>query len=217
MEEVEEKILFKNTTKMDKESCKSFAYFYNAKYKKYRHITILIVFFVSFLLLGVLSPIYQSVAFGTINFAPVRTGILCLVIFIVRLIPHQMVRNKQDIEFNYEFTKDKIIIKTNTYSTQEIIYDKYNPILRVCEYGEYIYFMTSNNSAYVLKKKEFIEGKKEDFVKYIKEIYKDKYIDFNDKKQIKQLYNDSEIITTAGCCIFIVIMLAAIGNSIFNW
>lgn len=214
MEEVEEKILFKNTTKIDKESLKAFMHFNNGKYKKYRHITTLVIFFISFLLLGVVSPIYQSIVIGTINFAPIHTGIFCLIIFIAKLISPQMSIIKQDIELNYKFTKDKMIIETNTYNTQEIIYDKHNPILRVCEFGEYIYFMISNNSAYFFKKKGIIEGKEEDFVNYIKEIYKDKYIDYNDKKQIKQSNKETEIIATGGVCILIVIILASIANSI---
>ena len=194
-----EEILFKNVTKMEKQDYEIFSRFWLTKYKRYNYITKVIVCLI-FLFLGVYSPIYQIATYGTINSVLLFRLYTHLCVFIVLIMPKGTINEKQNIENNYEFTDSKIIIRTNTYNTQEIIYEKYNPIYRVCETEKYIYFMTLNNSAYILNKDEFIVGKREDFSKYIKEKYKEKYIDFNDsknKKQFKNLYNKSEVITTA--------------------
>lgn len=142
-----------------------------------------------FLLFGVLGSIYQIATYGTIDIRLIYRVIMYACIFIGLIIPYNKKSKIQNIEYNYEFTDSKIIIKTNIYNTQEIIYEKYNPIYRVCETEKYIYFITLNDTAYILKKDEFIDGKKEDFIQYIKEIYKEKYIDFNDSQNKKQLIN----------------------------
>lgn len=214
---MEEEILFKNTTKLDKECKDQYLYFYYTKYKKYSHITRLVVFLIGFIIYGVVFPIYKTIANETLSFSTIYIGIFCLFSFIVVLLPKRTREDKQNTECNYEFTNEKMIIKTNMHNTQEFIYDKYNPIYKVCEYGEYIYFLNINNTAYCLKKDELIEGKKEDFIKYIKEIYKDKYIDFNDKnnkEQFKQVYDKSVIITTIGRCILLIIGFAMIMASL---
>lgn len=216
---MEEEILFSNTTKMKKDNYEVFSHFYSTKYKRYSYITKLVMFFSAFLLFGVFSPIYQVITLGDVNFSPVYVGIICLAIFIGLFIPSKVKEPKQSMEYNYEFKKDKMIITTNTHNTQEIIYDKYDPIYRVCEYEEYIYFVTLNDSAYILNKDEFNKGKKEEFEKYLKEIYKDKYIDFNniaDKKQFKKLYNKADITTTAWICACIIIGIVIITSACTN-
>lgn len=216
---MEEEILFKNTTKMKKDDYKILSHFWTVKYNRYIYRTKLIMFFSTFLLFGIFSPIYQAVEFGTVNFYPVYIGIICLFIFISSIMLTKNEEPKQSMEFQFIFKKDKMIIITNIHNTQEIIYDIYNPIYRVCEYEKYIYFITQDGSTYVLNKDEFDKGKKEDFIKYLKEIYIEKYIDFNniaDKKQFKKLYNKSDIIKTVKACAFIIITIIIIISAITN-
>lgn len=215
---MEEEILFNNTTKLEKEIYEEYSHFYYTKYKKYSYRTTLVMFFCAFLLFGVFSPIYQFITFGNVNMEPVYIGIIYLAICIgVLLIPSKIKKPKQNLEYYYEFTKDKMVINTNIHITHEIIYDKYDPIYRVCEYKGYIYFITLNDSAYILNKDEFNKGKKEEFIKYLKEIYKDKYIDFNntaDKQQFKRLYNKSDIKTAAGISTIIILGIEIITSSL---
>lgn len=215
---MEEEILFKNTTKLKKEIYEEYSHFYYTKYKKYYYKTTLVMFFSAFLLFGVFSTIYQFITFGNVNMAPVYIGIIYLAICIgVLLIPSKIKKPKQSLEYYYEFTKDKMVINTNIHITHEIIYDKYNPIYRVCDYKGYIYFITLKDSAYILNKDEFKKGNKEEFIKYLKEIYKDKYIDFNntaDKQQFKRLYNKADITTAFWICTLIVLLILAIISSL---
>ena len=215
---MEEEILFNNTTKLEKGIYEEYSHFYYTKYKKYSYRTTLVMFFCAFLLFGVFSPIYQFITFGNVNMAPVYIGIIYLAICIgVLFIPSKIKKPKQNLEYYYEFTKDKMVINTNIHITHEIIYDKYDPIYRVCEYKGYIYFITLNDSAYILNKDEFNKGKKEEFIKYLKEIYKDKYIDFNntaDKQQFKRLYNKSDIKTAAGISTIIILGIEIITSSL---
>lgn len=215
---MEEEILFKNTTKLKKEIYEEYSHFYYTKYKKYYYKTTLVMFFSAFLLFGVFSPIYQYIANGNVNMTPVYIGIIYLAICIgVLLIPSKIKKPKQSLEYYYEFTKDKMVINTNIHITQEIIYDKYDPIYRVCEYKGYIYFITLNDSAYILSKDEFNKGKKEEFIKYLKEIYKDKYIDFNntaDKQQFKRLYNKTDIKRAAWISTIIILGIVIITSSL---
>ena len=215
---MEEEVLFKNTTKLKKEIYEEYSHFYYTKYKKYYYKTTLVMFFCAFLLFGVFSPIYQAVKLGYVSVWVVYIGIIYLSICIgVLLSPSKIKKPKQSLEYYYEFTKDKMIINTNIHITHEIIYDKYNPIYRVCEYKGYIYFITLKDSAYILNKDEFNKGKKEEFIKYLKEIYKDKYIDFNntaDKQQFKRLYNKADITTAFWICVLIILLILAIISSI---
>lgn len=215
---MEEEILFNNTTKLKKEIYEEYSHFYYTKYKKYYYKTTLVMFFSAFLLFGVFSSIYQAVKFGNVNVETVYIGIIYLAICIgVLLIPSKIKKPKQNLEYYYEFTKDKMIINTNIHITHEIIYDKYNPIYRVCDYKGYIYFITLKDSAYILNKDEFKKGNKEEFIKYLKEIYKDKYIDFNntaDKQQFKRLYNKADITTAFWICTLIILLILAITSSI---
>lgn len=215
---MEEEILFKNTTKLKKEIYEEYSHFYYTKYKKYNYKTTLVMFFSAFLLFGVFSPIYQYIANGNVNMAPVYIGIIYLATCIgVLFITPKIKKPKQSLEYYYEFTKDRIIINTNIHITHEIIYDKYNPIYRVCDYKGYIYFITLKDSAYILNKDEFNKGNKEEFIKYLKEIYKDKYIDFNntaDKQQFKRLYNKADITTAFWICTLIILLILAITSSL---
>lgn len=215
---MEEEILFKNTTKLKKEIYEEYSHFYYTKYKKYYYKTTLVMFFSAFLLFGVFSPIYQAVKLGDVSVWVVYIGIIYLSICIgVLLSPSKIKKPKQSLEYYYEFTKDKMVINTNIHITQEIIYDKYDPIYRVCEYKGYIYFITLNDSAYILSKDEFKKGNKEEFIKYLKEIYKDKYIDFNntaDKQQFKRLYNKADITTAFWICALIILLILAITSSL---
>ena len=176
------------------------------------------MFFSAFLLFGVFSPIYQAVKLGDVSVWVVYIGIIYLSICIgVLLIPSKIKKPKQSLEYYYEFTKDKMVINTNIHITHEIIYDKYNPIYRVCDYKGYIYFITLKDSAYILNKDEFNKGNKEEFIKYLKEIYKDKYIDFNntaDKQQFKRLYNKTDITTAFWICTLIILLILAITSSL---
>lgn len=181
MEQLEEKVLFKNTTKLEKEDYKEISYFFTIKYNIITYCMKVFCFTVLFLLIEVCMPVIDWKTEGKIDFSMIVTeGIIFGVIFLIFLKPKSIEDSDKDIEYKYEFTKDKMVIKTIVYKDQEIIYKTDKSISRVCETDKFFYFMTSNKSAHVVKKDGFDKECGEDFIKYLKERFG--YINYSRKR-----------------------------------
>lgn len=107
-------------------------------------------------------------------------------------------KNK-DVLFKYEFSNDYLLISTELAS-QKLLYTDISNIQNVCNTEKYIYIMLNKRSGYIINKSGFNNYDEQDFTDYLKDKFKDKYIDYLDDTK-KRSFTIKEII------VFIVVLL----------
>lgn len=195
-----EDILFENETNFTKEVLQDFSKFINLKYNKFKYWETIIFSFL-FLILGIYGAMVQIIIYRA------RPTIISLVfiLFFLQILVLMIKKPKGNIKvkeknINYKFTEEYLFISTEL-ATQKILYTNLNDIQNVCNTEKYIYIMINKKLGYIIDKNSFKNYNEKEFLNYIQDKFKEKYINFLDNKR-KKLVTMKDIII----CIVIFIM-----------
>ncbi len=176
-----EKILYKNETIFNKENLQNFSKFVWLQYNKFKYWAT-IIFSTLFLILGIIGGIGQVIRFQripntfTLIFILIFASIIIVMIKFARGNVKIEEKNK-DTLFKFEFSNDYLLISTELAS-QKILYNDLSNIQNVCNTEKYIYIMINKRAGYIIDKKGFNNYDEQNFTDYLKDKFKDKYIDY---------------------------------------
>lgn len=153
------KILFKNTTKYDKENCNNFIMFHNNKYGRKELIQgILVALFAIYVL--IFNIVYKNWAFIIILL------LLCALVYLINKYKSEKNKNKKEKvkEFTFYFYEKYIKIK---YKRQfERV--RYFEIKKVFETNENFFLYMDEKSSLILDKDKFEIGTSKEFSQFIR-------------------------------------------------
>ena len=175
-----EKILYKNETTLNKDNLQNFSKFVWLQYYKFKYWATMI-FSILFLIFGIVGAIGQVRRFQRIPNTFTLVFILffaSIIIVMIKLVKGnvKVEEKNKDILCKYEFSNDYLIISTELVS-QKFLYSDLSNIQNVCNTGKYIYIMTNKKTGYIIDKSGFNNYNEQDFTRYLKDKFKNKYID----------------------------------------
>lgn len=183
-----EKILYKNETTLNKDNLQNFSKFVWLQYYKFKYWATMI-FSILFLIFGIVGAIGQVRRFQRIPNTFTLVFILffaSIIIVMIKLVKGnvKVEEKNKDILCKYEFSNDYLIISTELAS-QKFLYSDLSNIQNVCNTGKYIYIMTNKKTGYIIDKSGFNNYNEQDFTRYLKDKFKNKYIDYLDNTKRK--------------------------------
>ncbi len=207
----DEKILYKNETIFNKENLQNFSRFVWLQYNKFKYWAI-IIFSTLFLIFGIVGAIGQVMRYQRIPNTFTLIFILIfvsIIIVMVRLAKGnvKIEEKNKDTLLKFEFSDDYLLISTEL-SSQKFLYTDLSNIQNVCNTEKYIYIMINKRTGYIIDKRGFNNCNEQNFTNYLKDKFKDKYIDFLDNKR-KKLFTIKDVIVCIFVFIFFVVMVLA--------
>lgn len=191
-----EKILYKNETKLNKDNLQNFSKFIWLQYNKFKYWAI-IIFSTLFLIFGIVGGIGQVIRFQRIpnTFTLIFILVFASIIIVMIKLGKGNVKTEENSKgalYKYEFCNNYLLISTDLAS-QKILYNDLNNIQNVCNTEKYIYIMINKRVGYIIDKNGFNNYNEQDFTDYMKDKFKDKYIDYLDNVK-KKTYTEKDII-----------------------
>ena len=208
-----EKVLYKNETIYNKENLKNFSKFTWLQYNKFKYWAI-IIFSTLFLIFGITGGIGQVIRYQRIPNTFTLIFILVFISIIMVMIKLakgnvKIEENNKDVLYKYEFSNDYLLISTELAS-QKILYNDLKNIQNVCNTEKYIYIMINKRAGYIIDKNGFDNYNEQDFTDYMKDKFKDKYIDYLDNVKRKSYTGKDIIICIAVFLFFCGMVIGAI-------
>ncbi len=199
-----EKILYKNETKLNKDNLQNFSEFIWLQYNKFKYWAI-IIFSTLFLIFGIVGAIGQVMRFQRIPNTFTLVFILIFVSIIIAMIKIvkgnvKIEENSKNILYKYDFYNDYLLISTKLTS-QKILYTDLSNIQNVCNTEKFIYIMINKKTGYIIDKNGFNNYEELDFTEYLKNKFKNKYIDYLDNTK-KRSFTIKDIIV----CIIVLLI-----------
>lgn len=179
----DEKILYKNETIYNKENLQNFSKFIWLQYNKFKYWAI-IIFSTLFLIFGIVGAIGQVMRFQKIPSTFTLIFILLFASIIIVMIKLtkgnlKIEENSKDILYKYDFFNNYLLISTEL-ANQKILYTNLNNIQNICNTEKYLYIMINKRTGYIIDKSGFDNYNEQDFENYLKDKFKNKYINYLD-------------------------------------
>ena len=177
----DEKILYKNETIFNKENLQNFSKFVWLQYNKFKHWAT-IIFSTLFLIFGIVGAIGQIMRFQrlpntfTLIFILIFASIIIVMVKLAKGNVKIEEKNK-DMLFKFEFSDEYLLISTEL-ANQKFLYADLSNIQNVSNTEKYIYIMINKRTGYIIDKRGFNKYDEQNFTDYLKDKFKDKYIDY---------------------------------------